>query len=170
MSSGPPPPLPSRVTRPSVEIPQQLEQSKFPKAGALYPPGQYPTPDLLPVPTGRYALCDQWPRNSETMQNALNALGNFESLFLPQGSRWVIDRPIQLGEHQELATWAYPTDEKNMAVLEAGPNCYPHIINARAISGACLRNLVIEGNRDKYGYEAKCGVMLQYAINSVIFQ
>lgn len=153
-----PPPIPPRQTRPF-----QVASGPKPTAGALFAPGQWPTPELYSHPIGRYSICQgtQQPFTSKTIQSALDRLGASSTLYLPPSSVWSIDNPILLHEHQELATWGYPTDQNEMAHLEAGPDCYPHIINARAKSGARLRNVLVDGGRERYGHEPKCGVMLQ---------
>jgi hypothetical protein len=154
-----PPPVPPRSTKPSVAV--DLSRSATPKPGAPFPPGHWPTPELPLHPIGRYSICSTQPFTSDTIQNALDSLGPSSTLYLPLASVWDIINPILLHEHQELATWGYPTDDKQMARLEAGRDCYPHIINARAKSCVRLRNVLVDGNRDRYGPEPKCGVMLQ---------
>ncbi|KAF8505333.1 hypothetical protein BU17DRAFT_57949 [Hysterangium stoloniferum] len=129
--------------------------------GAPFAPGKWPTPELSLTPTNRYAICTSRTYTSETIQSALDSLGPSSILYLPASTVWSITSPIALRDHQELATWGYPTDESHMARLEAGKECYPHIINARAITGAAVRNVVVDGGQQKYGYEPKCGVMLQ---------
>jgi hypothetical protein len=156
-----PPPVPPRNTRPAVPSHVADSFSSKIKPGALFPPGQWPTPELHLHPIGRYSICTTKPRTSSTIQSALDSLGPSSTLYLPASSVWSVDNPIQLHEHQELATWGYPTDEKEMAHLEAGRDCYPHVINALAKSGVRLRNVLVDGGRDRHGHEPKCGVMLQ---------
>ncbi|KAF8494536.1 hypothetical protein JB92DRAFT_2748881 [Gautieria morchelliformis] len=155
-----PPPVPPRSTKPSVVA--LCSRSTTPKPGTPFPPGQWPTPELPLHPIGRYSVCSTQPFTSDTIQSALDSLGASSTLYLPPSSVWNIINPVLLHEHQELATWGYPTDDKQMAHLEAGRDCYPHIINARAKSGARLRNVLVDGNRERYGHEPKCGVMLQF--------
>ncbi|KAF8583325.1 hypothetical protein K439DRAFT_1390599 [Ramaria rubella] len=158
-----PPPIPPRGTRPAGSawnVPANTDTAI--KAGALFAPGQWPTPELSSIPLGRYSICSTQPYTSHTIQNALDALGASSTLYLPRSSVWSVDHPIQLHEHQELATWGYPNDEKEMAHLEAEKDCHPHIVNARAKSGAKLRNIFVDGGRERHGHDPKCGVMLQF--------
>lgn len=173
---NPRPPIPPRSTKPSssysvpvnpllssqdYSVSPWFDHYRWPQAGALYPPGQWPTPDLLTYPVGRYKVCDGGPFTSETLQSVLDDMGSSSIVYLPPSSKWAINQPIKLHENQELATWGYPIEENQMALLEAGKDCYPFIVNAWAITGAKLRNVVVDGGRQKYDYEPKCGVMLQ---------
>lgn len=168
------PPIPPKSTKPSLLTaavsdpfrPKERSISKnlnnrWPQAGVLYPPGNWPTPELSMYPIGRYTICIGEPFTSETLQGTLDDMGSSSIVYLPPSSKWILDRPIKLHEHQELATWGYPTQEDQMAMLEAGKDCYPFIVNAWAITGARLRNVIVDGARQKYGHEPKCGVMLQ---------
>ncbi|GJJ15638.1 hypothetical protein Clacol_009916 [Clathrus columnatus] len=171
------PPIPPKATKPGslnaatdLPIMPKVEHATFPnskppQAGTLYLPGKWPTPELSTYPIGRYSICNTGPFTSETLQSALNELGPSSILYLPSSSRWDIIQPIKLKEHQELATWGYPTEEHQMALLEAGKDCYPFIINAWAITGAKVRNIIVDGGRQKHGNEPKCGVMLQLLID-----
>lgn len=179
------PPIPPRSTKPpgpySLPVNPLLSKEnsvsplfdhyRWPQAGALYPPGQWPTPELLMYPIGRHTICNNGPFTSETLQSVLDDMGPSSIVYLPPSSKWTINQPIKLHENQELATWGYPVEESQMALLEAGEDCYPFIVNAWAITGAKLRNVVVDGGRQKYSYEPKCGVMLQFgqkAYNQVV--
>ena len=143
---------------------EQRRPSRNEKPGAPFAPGEWPTPELSLTPVGRYAICTSTEYTSETIQHTLDSLGPSSTLYLPASTVWNINSPIALRENKELATWGYPTNESQMARLEAGKECYPHVINARAITGATLRNVVVDGGEQKYGYEPKCGVMSQSVI------
>lgn len=60
-----------------------------------------------------------------------------------------------------------------MALLDAQEDCTPHIIHAFDKSGIRIRNLILEGNKEKYGWDEKGGCMIQLgggkAHNQVIF-
>ena len=152
------PPTPSWETRPRQHA--SSSDNKFP--GVRFSPGQWPTPELALHPIGRYSVCTTTSSyTSETLQSALDALGPCSTLYLPASSVWTINAAIQLHEHQELASWGYPTEEKEMARLEAAKDCRPHIVNARAKTGARLRNVVVDGGRERYGPDPQAAVMLQ---------
>ncbi|KIJ54777.1 hypothetical protein M422DRAFT_775012 [Sphaerobolus stellatus SS14] len=160
-----PPPLPARHSAPpSDAAPQERTTRQSPPAGALFPPGQWPTPELPLNPIGRYTILSTptGPLNSATIQSALQSLGPNATLFLPQASVWDLESPIQLLEYQTLATWGYPTAERDMAALLAGRDCLPYVIKAASVSGARLRNVVVDGGREQYGYNGDAQVMLQF--------
>lgn len=48
-----------------------------------------------------------------------------------------------------------------MALLEAQGDCIPHVIHALDKSGVRIRNLILEGNKERYGWDEKCGCIIQ---------
>jgi len=179
---GKPPPLPARpsvsesspeqfITKASGDF-AQADSAGPPLAGAIYPPGQWPTPELPPFPVGRFTVLgtSHGPLNSATIQTALQGLGSNATLFLPPASVWDLEAPIQLLEWQTLATWGFPTDERSMAMLRAGPTCLPNVIRAGRVSGARLRNVIVDGGRNIYGFEPKADVMLQYVFEAYLIR
>ncbi|KAG8907613.1 hypothetical protein FRB99_003309 [Tulasnella sp. 403] len=144
---------------PPVPQPTHGVPRSFP-AGALYKPGTYPTPDLFPFPVTKYRLLSH-PTSftSNIIQDALNELGPNSTLYLPKGSRWTVTKTIQLRPHQELATWDYPTEEGDVAWLEADRDCTGHVLTAMNVPGVRIRNIGVDGGREKYGHEKACDCM-----------
>ncbi|KDQ10469.1 hypothetical protein BOTBODRAFT_492205 [Botryobasidium botryosum FD-172 SS1] len=151
---------------------RSLNPFEVPIAGVIYPPGSYPTPELASYPLGKtLTLTTSQGRTSRVIQDALDTLGPCSTLYLPPRSTWVIENTLQLHPYQELATLEYPTREDEMAVLEAGQDCRPHVIWGFARSGIRIRNIIVEGNREKFGWDPQGGVMIslgQNASNQVV--
>jgi hypothetical protein len=167
-----PPPQPEYATKPVSNIPpttsaypetsdyQTSTTSGDIKYGAIYKPGTYPTPELFSYPLGPHKVLNEGPRTAAAIQAALDALGPSSTLYLPKGSKWIIEKPLVLQPHQELATQGYPTAEKEMALLEASRECKPYIFECWDKTGIRIRNLIMEGGREKYGWSEHCGVMV----------
>lgn len=98
---------------------------------------------------------------STSIQNALDELGPSATLYLPARTTWSIHKTITLQEYQEIATLGYPTSHDDMALLDAQDDCIPHVIHALDKSGVRIRNLVLEGNKERYGWDEKCGCIIQ---------
>lgn len=98
---------------------------------------------------------------SATIQSALDELGPSTTVYLPPRTTWKIHKTIKLEDYQEIATYGYPFSQSDMAILDAQDDCTSHIIHAFDKSGIRIRNLVIEGNKEKYGWDDKGGVMIQ---------
>ncbi|EJU02545.1 hypothetical protein DACRYDRAFT_106616 [Dacryopinax primogenitus] len=168
----PPPPIPSHSRPPPPPPPRP--QPPLPTTtispptahppGAIYPPGKWPTPELSIYPLNTWLILSSPDKGwtSASIQAALDALGEGGTLYLPRSSKWDISEPILLRPWQELATEGYPTEEKDMAALEATPGCRPHLVNCWNVSGVRLRNLLIDGKHDVFGRDDKCGVMVQF--------
>src|ERR1700761_9144964 len=60
------------------------------RAGVIYPPGSYPTPELVNYPLGCHLVLRNGPFTSQTIQQALDNLGPNTTLYLPQRSRWTL--------------------------------------------------------------------------------
>ena len=166
-----PPPVPPRpslspypdsfATFPTLSV-EALSQG--PSAGAIYAPGAYPTPELPLYPLQKSRILNpshEHEYTSSTIQEVLNELGPSATLYLKPGTTWRIHSPIKMQEFQEIATLGYPTAHHEMAVLDAQEDCRPHIIHAFEKSGVRIRNLIIEGNQHKYGFDKQGGVMIQ---------
>lgn len=82
-------------------------------------------------------------------------------MYLPARTTWKIHKTVTLQDYQEIATFGYPTSHEDMAYLDAQEDCNPHVVHAFDKSGIRIRNLVIEGNKEKYGWDEKGGVMIQ---------
>lgn len=69
---------------------------------------------------------------------------------------------ISMYPFQELATEGYPTAEQEMAWLDAREECHGHLISAFGKSGTRIRNILLEGNREKFGHDpdGKCMIIL----------
>jgi hypothetical protein len=156
-ASRPGPPLPPRDSK---SPPQATSPEEHQGVGATYEPGQWPTPELPMAPLGSHRILSDGPFTSATIQAALDQLGQNTTLFLAPGSHWIVTEPLILQLHQELATLNYPTQESEMAYLEAAEECKPHMFKLWGKTGARLRNLLIDGSREKYGWHKDCGVML----------
>lgn len=173
MAPGAPPPVPPRPapnmsTRPPA-VPNSSRPANHPapirQAGALYDPGHYPTPELPNYPLQKSrVLSPSSPDEftSETIQKALDEMGPSSTLYLIPRSLWRLNKTIALQDYQELATLGYPDHEEDMAILDAQESCTFHLIHAMDKSGVRIRNLVLEGNKEKYGWlEKDGGVMVQ---------
>ncbi|KAF8710464.1 Right handed beta helix region, partial [Rhizoctonia solani] len=168
-----PPPIPPRTApptapaRPEEFAPRDIESapmSNQSQAGAIYAPGTYPTPELFSFPFGKHAILNS-PEHGFTarsIQQKLDELGPNSTLYLPRGSRWEVESMISMYPFQELATEGYPTAEQDMAWLEAKEECHGHLINAFSKSGTRIRNILVEGNREKFGHDpdGKCMIIL----------
>ncbi|KAF8324548.1 uncharacterized protein EI90DRAFT_3146815 [Cantharellus anzutake] len=135
-----------------------------PAAGAIYAPGTYPTPELPLYPLGRHVILHSQSESDftdKTIRDALSDTSSPLTVYLPRRSRWLVHSTIQLSDFQELATEGYPTDEKEMAIIDAQEDCDGHVLHAFSKSGIRIRNLVIEGNKEKYGWNEKGAVMVQ---------
>ncbi|KAF8305127.1 hypothetical protein DL93DRAFT_2066464 [Clavulina sp. PMI_390] len=163
------PPRPSpKPSSPSLSnVPPPIASPRPPKstpqAGAIYRPGDYPTPELPSYPLQKHTILK--PNSPEeytsaTIQSALKEIGT-GTVYLPTGSVWNIEETILMEDFQELATLGYPTEEGQMAKLDAQEGLHGHILHAFDKSGIRIRNLVIEGNKEKYGWDEKSGVMVQ---------
>ena len=163
-----PPPIPPRL--PSMPPrPQAREHRLKSLAGAIYAPGHYPTPELPTYPLRKHRILrptSPQEYDSSTIQNALNALGPSSTLYLARGTSWRIHSPITLHEFQELATEGYPQEEADMAVLDAQEDCRPHVLYAISKHGIRIRNLVVEGGKEKYGWDKDGGVVIQLGGNA----
>ncbi len=134
-----------------------------PPAGAIYASGTYPTPELPLYPIGHHVTLrpqSETDFNEKTIQDALSGSSSI-TVYLPRGSRWYFHSTLHLSDFQELATEGYPTDEKDMAIIDAQEDCHGHVIHAFAKSGVKIRNMIIEGNKEKYGWDEKGAVMIQ---------
>lgn len=149
-----PPPLPPRSTRPDLN-------DGHPPAGTIYPPGHYPTPELPLHPKSKFLVLRDVECNSDSIQNALDNLGSHSTLYLPANTVWLVTAPIKILDHQELATEGYPTGYQDMATLEASPECRPHLLHAFGKTGIMIRNLIVDGKRESYGFQENSGVMIQ---------
>jgi hypothetical protein len=164
-----PPPLPTHGSKPVLPGMSVAAEDNT-KPGALYEPGQWPTPELSMHPIGPHRVLSEGPFTSSTIQAALDQLGPSTTLYLAPGSQWVVTSPIVLQLYQEIATLGYPTNEPEMASLEAAEECKPYMFACWGKSGIRIRNLVIDGGREKYGHNGDCGVMLSLghlAVNQV---
>ncbi|KAG8888355.1 hypothetical protein FRB98_007929 [Tulasnella sp. 332] len=132
-------------------------------AGVLYPPGTYPTPELFPFPLTRKhtTLMDPSSYTSNVIQEALDTLGPHATLYLLPSSRWSVSSTIRLQPHQELATFGYPTGENEVAWLDAEQGCNGQILRATDMPGVRIRNIGIDGGREKYGYNKDNECMVQ---------
>ncbi|KDQ10468.1 hypothetical protein BOTBODRAFT_178130 [Botryobasidium botryosum FD-172 SS1] len=131
------------------------------RVGAVYPPGSWPTPELFFYPLGKTAtLTLTQEYTSRSIQNALDALGSHSTLYLPPRTTWIIESALRLHPYQEIATLGYPDREDEMAILDAAQECRPHIIHGANKPRVQIRNLVIEGNREKYGWDPKAESMI----------
>lgn len=148
-----PPPIPPRLhsdTRPDRPSSTATASAIF--AGAIYEPGTYPTPDLFPFPLSKHkTLSDPPAHTSAAIQDALNELGPHSTLYLPPRTRWSVSSTITLHPHQELATLGYPGGEDEIAWLEAEEECTGHVLNGADMAGVRLRNIGIDGGREKHG-------------------
>lgn len=123
-----------------------------PPAGTVYQPGMYPTPDLLGSPISKFALLsDPVSYTSDTIQQTLNSLGPYSTLYLPPRTRWAVKETIHLQPHQELATMGYPEDGKEIAWLEADESCNGHILSGANMPGIRIRNIGFDGGMEQYG-------------------
>ncbi|KAG8691925.1 hypothetical protein FRC11_004854 [Ceratobasidium sp. 423] len=167
-----PPPIPPRMAptvpdRPGVSTPRENVPALPPnesQAGAIYAPGTYPTPELFCFPFGKHAVLHspEFGFTAKSIQQKLDELGPNSTLYLPRGSRWEVEAMITMYPFQELATEEYPTSEHDMAWLEAKEECHGHLIFAFGKSGTRIRNILLEGNREKYGHDpdGKCMIIL----------
>jgi hypothetical protein len=170
-----PPPLPSHDSKPSKPQLSTMSTAETgleisSKPGALYEPGKWPTPELLMHPVGPHRILSEAPFTSSTIQAALDQLGPSTTLYLAPASHWVVTSPIVLQLYQEIATLGYPANESGMAFLEAAEECKPYMFSCWGKSGIRIRNLIIDGAREKYGWNKDCGVMLSLghlAVNQV---
>lgn len=157
-----PPPVVKAETRPSatpqpesIPDPSASLQASEPgaMAGALYKPGEYPTPDLFPFPLSKHRiLAHPSSFTSTVIQQAINELGPQSTLYLPPNTRWTVSSTIHLRPHQEIATLGYPTEETEIAWLEAEEGCTGHVLKATDMPGVRIRNIGFDGGREKYGY------------------
>ncbi|KZO91257.1 hypothetical protein CALVIDRAFT_364614 [Calocera viscosa TUFC12733] len=133
-------------------------------AGAIYAPGQWPTPELSIYPLGTWRLLSDpdYGWTSQSIQAALDAIGEGGTIYLPRSSKWDIAETIKMHPWQELATEGYPTTEGDMASLDATKDLRPFIVNAWDTSGVRLRNLIVDGKHDLYGREDQCGCLIQF--------
>ncbi|KZS92430.1 hypothetical protein SISNIDRAFT_442200 [Sistotremastrum niveocremeum HHB9708] len=139
--------------------------------GAIYPPGSYPTPELTMFALGKSDILTEGPNTSATIQKALDNLGPSSTLYLPPGSVWDVHDTIFLHEYQEIATLGYPTQESELALLQATKVLKKYLIQGFGKSGVRIRNLAFDGGREKYGWSADCGVMVlmgQTAVHQVV--
>ncbi|KAG8939437.1 hypothetical protein FRC04_006584 [Tulasnella sp. 424] len=161
--SNVPPPMVKSDTRPSV-TPQPPDPSvsrstgSVPQAavvtGTLYKPGEYPTPDLFPFPLSKHrVLTHPSSFTSAAIQQAIDELGPHSTLYLPPRTRWTVSSTIHLKPHQELATLGYPTEETEIAWLEAEEGCSGNVLKAFDMPGVRIRNVGFDGGREKYGAE-----------------
>ncbi|CAE6536695.1 unnamed protein product [Rhizoctonia solani] len=167
-----PPPIPPRMAptvpdRPGVSIPRETQPIPAPnqsQAGAIYAPGTYPTPELFCFPFGKHDVLrsPEYGFTAKSIQQKLDELGPNSTLYLPRGSRWEVETMISMHPFQELATEGYPTAEQEMAWLEAREECHGHLIFAFGKSGTRIRNILLEGNREKFGHDpdGKCMIIL----------
>ncbi|KAF8758588.1 Right handed beta helix region [Rhizoctonia solani] len=127
-----------------------------------WPSGPPPIPPRTAPPTVPARPEEFAPRDSESIQQKLDELGPNSTLYLPRGSRWEVESMISMYPFQELATEGYPTAEQDMAWLEAKEECHGHLINAFSKSGIRIRNILVEGNREKFGHDpdGKCMIIL----------
>lgn len=144
-----------------------------PPAGTVYQPGMYPTPDLLGSPISKFALLsDPVSYTSDTIQQTLNSLGPYSTLYLPPRTRWAVKETIHLQPHQELATMGYPEDGKEIAWLEADESCNGHILSGANMPGIRIRNIGFDGGMEQYGPSKDREVMIKLGdsrgINQVI--
>lgn len=174
-STGPAaPPIPPRPYPPTSDPrPPMIPTSSRPRpsldpsssrAGALYSPGTYPTPELPLYPLAKHRTLEPSSPDdctAATIQAALDELGPSSTLYLPPRTVWKLEKPIVLQDYQEIATLGYPPHEGEMALLEALEDCRPHLIHALDKSGIRIRNIIFEGNKEKYGWDKEGGVMLQ---------
>lgn len=132
--------------------------------GVIYAPGTYPTPDLFDFPLGKHTVLHSpaYGYTAKSIQHEIDQLGPTSTLYLPRGSRWEVESTITLQPYQELATEGYPTAEHEMAWLEATPDLHLHLISGFSKSGVRLRNLLLEGGREKYGHDpdGRCMIIL----------
>ncbi|KAF9516857.1 hypothetical protein BS47DRAFT_1327091 [Hydnum rufescens UP504] len=164
-----PPPIPPRLPPVVPHRPPAVEPKAKSFAGAMYAPGHYPTPELPMYPLRKSSVLrpsSSSEFNSSILQNALNALGPSSTLYLPRGSSWKIHSPITLHEFQELATEGYPQEEADMAILDAEAECRPHVVYAISKSGVRIRNLIVEGGKEKHGWDKDGGVIIQLGGNA----
>ncbi|KDN51470.1 hypothetical protein RSAG8_00015, partial [Rhizoctonia solani AG-8 WAC10335] len=167
-----PPPIPPRIPptvpdRPGVNTPRETQPAAAPnrsQAGVIYAPGTYPTPELFCFPFGKHAVLHS-PKHgftAKSIQQKLDELGPNSTLYLPRRSRWEVEAMISMYPFQELATEGYPTAEQEMAWLEAREECHGHLISAFGKSGTRIRNILLEGHREKFGHDpdGKCMIIL----------
>jgi hypothetical protein len=174
--SSAPPPIPPRIGPPTIPnrpavgadretdstpiiIPQGLSQ-----VGAIYAPGTYPTPELFNFPLGKHTVLHspEYGFTAKSIQHQLDQLGSNSTLYLPRGSRWEVEAVITMHPYQELATEGYPNAEYEMAWLEAKEELHLHLISGFGKSGVRLRNILFEGNREKFGHDpdGRCMILL----------
>ncbi|CAE7199121.1 unnamed protein product [Rhizoctonia solani] len=170
--SSAPPPIPPRIAptvpdRPGVSVPREAQSgpvSNQSQAGAIYAPGTYPTPELFCFPFGKHDVLHspEYGFTAKSIQQKLDELGSNSTLYLPRGSRWEVESMISMHPFQELATEGYPTAEQDMAWLEAIEECHGHLIHAFGKSGTRIRNILLEGNRERFGHDpdGKCMIIL----------
>ncbi|CAE6525158.1 unnamed protein product [Rhizoctonia solani] len=167
-----PPPIPPRMAptvpdRPGVSTLRENVPALAPnesQAGAIYAPGTYPTPELFCFPFGKHTVLHspEYGFTAKSIQQKLDELGPNSTLYLPRGSRWEVEAMITMYPFQELSTEGYPTAEHEMAWLEAKEECHGHLIFAFGKSGTRIRNILLEGHREKYGHDpdGKCMIIL----------
>ncbi|KAJ1310229.1 hypothetical protein OPQ81_006971 [Rhizoctonia solani] len=167
-----PPPIPPRMAptvpdRPGVYNSRESDYasaSNQSQVGVIYAPGTYPTPELFCFPFGKYAVLHspEYGFTAKSIQQKLDELGPNSTLYLPRGSRWEVESMITMYPFQELATEGYPIAEHEMAWLEATEECHGHLIHAFGKSGTRIRNILVEGNREKFGHDpdGKCMIIL----------
>ncbi|KAF8305142.1 hypothetical protein DL93DRAFT_2160417 [Clavulina sp. PMI_390] len=168
--SSPPivPPRPTPETSPpSLDAPPSITSPSPPKAipqaGAIYPPGEYPTPELPLYPLQKHIILkpgSDAEYTSAAVQKALNDIGA-GTVYLPAGSVWKVEESIYLADFQELATLGYPTREEEMATLDAQEGLRGHLLHAFDKRGIRIRNLIFEGNKEKYGWDDHGALMIQ---------
>ncbi|KAG9000569.1 hypothetical protein FRB90_011786 [Tulasnella sp. 427] len=170
---GAQPPSVKPDTRPGPPQPVSRAPSQIQVAGSLFEPGMYPTPDLFPFPLSKYRVLDRTSEFSgNAIQQAIDELGPNATIYLPARTRWPVGCTLHLKPHQEIATLGYPTDENEMAWLEAQKGCTGHLLKATGAPGVRIRNILFDGGREKYGYAKTndCIVQLggQNGFNQVI--
>lgn len=164
-ATGPPlPPATTSSTRPE-RAPELAITSSYssesslieqPTAGSLFPPGGYPTPELCYYPLSKTkVLLDLPPYTSTVIQEALDSLGPHSTLYLPRGTRWSVSSTLWLKPCQELATLGYPIGDDQVAWLDAEKGCTGHILSGANMPGVLIRNIGVDGGREKFGKYAQ---------------
>ncbi|KAG8929182.1 hypothetical protein FRC02_005914 [Tulasnella sp. 418] len=145
-----PPPRVNTATRPSPALP--LTQPSQHRAGVIYAPGTYPTPELFPFPLGNHTvLSNPSSYTCRAIQDALDALGPQSTLYLPKRSRWAVSKTIYLKPYQEIATEGYPTNGEEMGWLDATEELEKHLLSGFCVAGVRIRNIGVDGGREKFG-------------------
>ncbi|KAG9003234.1 hypothetical protein FRB93_011146 [Tulasnella sp. JGI-2019a] len=124
-----------------------------PKHGIAHTSGTYPTPELFHFPLSKHTvLVAPSSYTSRVINEALDNLGPHSTLYLPPGTRWSVSSTIWLKPYQELATLGYPKSENDVAWLDAEEGCTGHILSGTNMPGVRIRNIGVDGGREKYGY------------------